>query len=231
MSHSIRQQLVAAQRFDIHVCASQIANIVVDKLFEAPTNIEESVYSYNGENIEFFLENEVTSIGERLEGEFFDAFPEIEIEVRVRIDDCPDVDGYYYHTLDPSEEDGLIEVIVSINRNFLKRITQARLENSIQSVLAHEMQHAVQRCYTGVDMAQIHNSPVDHLTDFREIDARVEEVLCGTHGMCLSASHFESKITAYIHEYCRRNGLVGIDIDQVVQQHTRFYEDKILNAI
>ena len=203
MSHSIRQQLLNAQRFDIHECARQIASLVAFKLFESPTNIVDSMYVFNGENIELTNchQAQPVEIGDRLVGDFFDAFPEIEIEVKIEVDDHPDIDGYYYHTIDPQEEDGLIEVVVRLNNKFLKNTSLDRLRLAIQSVLAHEMQHAVQRCYVGVDMAQIHKSPEDHLSDFREVDARVEEVLCDIQNEKTSIGLFKAKMMAYIHEY------------------------------
>jgi len=228
MSHSIRQQLVRAQRFDIHDCANQIASLVAFKLFETPTNVVDSTYVYNGENIEALFENHDVVFGERLVGDFFDAFPEIEIEVKIEVSSQPDIDGYYYHTLDPHEEAGLIEVVVKLDKSFMNKSAESWVKKAIQSVLTHEMQHVVQRCYVGIDMAQVHNSPLDHLSDFREVDARVEEVLCDMEEASHSASHFKSKMISYIHEYCKRNNLVGVDVDQVVQNHTDFYTDKIL---
>ena len=229
MSHSIRQQLVNAQRFDIHACADQIARLVALNIIKSPTKVVETTYVYDGEVIEALSDNETIVLGERLVGDFFDTFPEIEIEVKVKIADEPDIDGYYYHTVDPQEEAGLIEVVASLNDEFLKKTTEDRLRVSIQSVLTHEMQHAVQRCYLGVDMEQIHNTPIDHLEDLREVDARVEEVLCDMQSSPLSVTTFKSKMLAYIHEYCKRNKLVGINLDRVVQNHTEFYIDKVVN--
>ena len=228
MSHSIRQQLVNAQRFDIHACADQIARLVSLSLFKNPSQVFEATYIYNGENLEVFCGGDSVVLGDRLEGQFFDAFPEIEIEVKIQDSETSDVDGYYYHTVDPSEEDGLIEVIVKMNDSSLKRMSQDRMRIAIQSVLTHEMQHAVQRCYLGIDMAQVHVTPLDHLSDFREIDARVEEVLCDM-GTNYSATRFKSKMLSYIHEYCRRNKITGVDVDEVVQNHTSFYVDKIVS--
>lgn len=231
MSHSIRQQLIRAQRFDIHDCANQIAKLVALNITKSPDQVAETTYVYDGESIEAICEDATVVLGDRLAGDFFDAFPEIEIEVKVKVADQPDIDGYYYHTLDPLEEAGLIEVVVSLTDDFIKKTTADRLRNSIQSVLTHEMQHAVQRCYLGVDMAQVHNTPFDHLEDVREIDARVEEVLCDMQSSMHSVRMFKSKMMAYIHEYCRRNNISGIDYDQVVQDHTDFYIEKIVNPI
>ena len=230
MSHSLRQQLVSAHRFDIHECADQIARLVALNIFKTPTRIIETVYSYNGENIEVLSESGFNTIGERLSGDFFDAFPEIEIEVKV-VEGNPDIDGYYYHTVDPQEEDGLIEVVVTMNKQFIKKTTEDRVRVSIQSVLTHEMQHAVQRCYLGVDMAQVHNSPLDHLEDIREVDARVEEVLCDIQDDAYNVRSFRSKMMSYIHEYCKRNKLSGVNLEKVVQNHTDFYIEKIARAV
>lgn len=230
MSHSLRKQLVNAQRFDIHECADQIARLVALNIFKTPTRIIETVYSYDGENIEVLTDNGFDTLGERLSGDFFDAFPEIEIEVKV-VEGNPDIDGYYYHTVDPQEEDGLIEVVVTMNNQFIKKTNEDRVRVSIQSVLTHEMQHAVQRCYLGVDMAQVHNSPLDHLEDIREIDARVEEVLCDIQDDSCDVRSFRSKMMSYIHEYCKRNKLSGINLEKVVQNHTDFYIEKIVSTV
>tara|TARA_Y100000992_G_scaffold230841_1_gene162002 strand:- start:2383 stop:3075 length:693 start_codon:yes stop_codon:yes gene_type:complete len=230
MSHSIRQQLVNAQRFDIHECANQIANLVVLNIAKSPSQVIEATYIYDGESIEVMCDNTSMILGERLVGDFFDAFPEIEIEVKVQASDRLDIDGYYYHTVDPQEEAGLIEVVVSLSDEF-QNMSKDRLQNAIQSVLTHEMQHAVQRCHLGIDMTQFHNTPIDHLEDLIEVDARVEEVLCDMQASLHSIKLFKSKMMAYIHEYCKRNNVTGINLDQIVQNHTDFYIEKIVNPI
>ena len=231
MSHSIRQQLVSAQRFDIHKCANQIANLVTLNISKSPNQVIETTYIYDGESIEVMCDNTSMILGERLVGDFFDAFPEIEIEVKVQASDRLDIDGYYYHTVDPLEEAGLIEIVVSLNDEYTKDISKVRLQNAIQSVLTHEMQHAVQRCHLGINMTQFHNAPIDHLEDLIEVDARVEEVLCDMQTSRYHVRMFKSKMMAYIHEYCKRNNVTGVNLEQIVQNHTDFYVEKILNPI
>jgi hypothetical protein len=226
MSHSIRQKLVHARRFDIHSCAGQIADLVAHRVFQTPDNIVETIYSYDGDCIETVVGKEVVVMGDRLSGEFFDTFPGIEIEIKIVKSPALDVDGYYYHTLDLRDDDGLVEIVACINSQYVKQSKAEHFKKSIQSILSHEMQHVVQRCYEDIDMAQLHDTPEDHLNDFREIDARIEEVLCGIEETDLEA--FRSKMSAYIYEYCKRNKMDNVDIDQSTQQHVDFYTDKIL---
>jgi len=226
MSHSIRQKLVHARRFDIHSCAGQIADLVAHRVFQDPENINETVYSYDGDCIETIEGKQSIVIGDRLSGEFFDTFPGIEIEIKIVKSSTLDVDGYYYHTLDIQDDDGLVEIVAYINRQYIKQSKLNHFKVSIQSILSHEMQHVVQRCYGNVDMAQLHDKPEDHLSDFREIDARVEEVLCGIDET--DVEMFRSKMNAYINEYCKRNKLDNVNIDKATHEHVEFYLDKIL---
>jgi len=229
MSHSMRKKLITTKRFDVGLCAKQIAKVVVEdtKSWINQKDNEEAVYCYDGERIEKFDAGKSVFLGERLLGDFFDVFPSIEIEVKVKISNHLDVDGYYYHTLDHTEEDGLVEVIACIPRNFFKVSRLDHLVVSISSVLSHEMQHVVQRCYGGIDMAQIHDEPKNHLADVREVDARVEEVMSNMLDIQDDAD-FSRKMSAYISHYLKRNKVYGVDETQTVRDHVEFYREKIL---
>ena len=211
------------------LCAKQIAKVVVEdtKSWISQKDIEEAVYSYDGERIEKFESGKSVFLGDRLLGDFFDVFPSIEIEVKVKVSNHLDVDGYYYHTLDQSEEDGLIEVIVCIPRDFCKVGRLDHLNTAISSVLSHEMQHVVQRCYGGIEMAQVHDEPEQHLADVREVDARVEEVMSSMTDV-QDDTDFSRKMTTYISHYFKRNNVLNVDEAQTIKDHVDFYREKIL---
>ena len=225
MSHSIRQKLVNSDRFDVQMCAVQIAEIVASDIIKNPQDM--AIYSYSCDTLEKVLGENVRDLDTLLLGDFFDSFPHIDIEIRREHSDQVDIDGYYYHTLAPDEDEGLIEVVVKMNESHIAQIRKDHLVRSVQSVLAHEMQHVVQRCHLGIDMLQIHDQPIDHLRDVREVDARVEEVLCG-----LSPDHsidiFEQKIRSYIDEYCSRNMINITESQKEIENHIKFYQEKIL---
>lgn len=229
MSHSVRQKLIKTKRFDVAKCAGQISNLVSENLFKAckSLSLDEIIYSYDGDCIEMLRGKKSYELGERLSGDFFDEFPGIEIEVRIVKDNLIDIDGYYYHTLDSTEEDGLIEVVVSISKDFKHKIKKEHLSVSIQSVLAHEMQHVVQRCYAGIDMAQIHDGPMSHLLDVREIDARVEEVLTGMEDI-LDYELFKSRMAVYMMRYFKRNKMPQEELEKSVLIHVEFHKEKML---
>ena len=229
MSHSMRKKLITTRRFDIGLCAKQISEVVVNdtKAWASQKDIEEVVYCYDGERIEKLEDGKSVFLGERLLGDFFDVFPSIEIEVKVKISNHLDVDGYYYHTLDQTEEDGLVEVTANIPRDFLKSRRLNHLTLAISSVLSHEMQHVVQRCYAGIEMAQVHDEPENHLTDVREVDARVEEVMSNMLDV-QDDTDFSRKMSAYISAYLKRNKIYGVDEEQTVRDHVEFYREKIL---
>ena len=229
MSHSLRQKLITTKRFDVGLCAKQIAQIVAYDavMFCDYSDLEDVVYSYDGDHVEKTVGCTSDTLGDRLSGEFFDTFPSIEIEVRFERSDALDVDGYYYHTLTGHDEDGLIEVKASVTDKFLSEQYLAQLEIAIQSVLSHEMQHVVQRCYSGIDMAQAHDKALHHLTDYREIDARVEEVLTTMENI-QDTTKFSDKMSCYIASYFKRNQVVGISESETVLEHVKFYKDKML---
>jgi len=229
MSHSIRQQLIEARRFDIHVCAKQIAALVAKRIWSFKGKVVESTYSYDGDHIELFYDKEFETLGERLEGEFFNYFPETEIEIKVKPGEINDVDGYYYHTLS-EDQDGLIEISVSLRDDYHNRIRESSLEHAMYCVIVHEMQHVVQRCHANIQMAQIHKSPVDHLNDYREIDARTEEILCDVPDESDQVV-FESKLRSYLKDYCNRNIKWSIDVEKIVENHMKFYSEKILGYL
>ena len=154
MSHSMRQQLVQARRFDIHNCANQIASLVSQKMIASPDSISSVTYTYDGDCLEVTQGKNTYSIGKRLTGDFFDTIPGIEIEIISEIKEKPDIDGYYYHTLDKNTDDGLIEVIAYLDNDSLKSVKYDYLKRAIQSILVHEMQHVVQRCYSKIDILE-----------------------------------------------------------------------------
>ncbi len=229
MSHSIRQKLISTKRFDVGFCSNQISKLVAQNIYDRyqKNMFNETYYSYDGDRIECLSDKTISILGDRLQGDFYDAFPGIEIEIQAKVDNIVDIDGYYYHTLDASEEDGLIEVVVSISPDYMKISNKESLSISIQSVLAHEMQHVVQRCYGGIDMEQIHDKPESHLTDIREIDARVEEVLV-TIDNEQDDKLFMSRMTAYIEQYIKRNNVSDCILTESVRIHTEFYKEKML---
>ena len=226
MSHSMRQKLLAAERFDIQKCALQIANIVASDVMTYD-QVEPAIYSYDVDGIEKFDSGVTNVISDKVQGDFFDSFSGIEIDVHVIKSEKTDVDGYYYHTLSRDIEDGLIDVIVALSDNVFDNTQKDHLRLSIQSVLTHEMQHVVQRCSSQIDMAQVHKDAQGHLEDLREIDARVEEVLCGMKDET-DATTFEARMIAYLRQYFSRNKVDGISLDSSVENHVQFYREKIL---
>ena len=228
MSYSVRQKLVHARRFDTQYCANQIASIVSHKVFNSSIDTINSLFAYDGDGIELIKGKHVAVISEKLDGEFFDAFPYVEIEVKIVMTDKVDIDGYYYHTLDNCVDDGLIEVVVYINDKYLKHAREAHLKAAIQCILVHEMQHVVQRCHANIEMSQIHDTVQAHIDDIREVDARVEEVLCGITNES-DVELFTSKMTSYMYEFLKRNGSDNIDVNDAIQNHVSFYSDKILS--
>ena len=226
MSHSMRQKLLTAERYDVQNCALQIANIVAADVMTCD-QVEPAIYSYDLDGIEKFDGSVTNFISEKMQGEFFDSFSGIEIDVRVTKSEKTDIDGYYYHTLSSDIEDGLIDVIVSLSDSTFGNTQTNHLRLAIQSVLAHEMQHVVQRCGSHIDMAQVHKDAQGHLEDLREIDARVEEVLCGMQDETDSKT-FEARIISYLKQYFLRNKVDGISLADSAKNHIQFYSEKIL---
>ena len=188
------------------------------------------VYTYDGDCIESLQKKTTTTITDRLEGQFFDMFPDIDIEVHISVDENIDIDGLYYHTYD-DEDSGLIEICVKLSKNILSSIKQDHLETSIQSILVHEMQHVIQRCYLGIDLDHAPEAHV-HLASLCEIDARIEEVVCNMNDE-KDRILFKDRMLKYLEEFYVRN---NIDIDYkkrelVLKDHILFYEEKILGHL
>ena len=76
-------------------------------------------------------------------------------------------------------------------------------------------------------MAQVHKDAQGHLEDLREIDARVEEVLCGMQDETDSKT-FEARIISYLKQYFLRNKVDGISLSDSAKNHIQFYSEKIL---
>ena len=226
MSHSLREILRDSRRFDTFACAYEIAKSVSRHFLKSRAS-NDIVYTYDGDCIEAFQNKVTVEISNRLEGQFFDMFPDIDIEVRISIDDTVDIDGLYYHT--PDDEDaGLVEICVKLSKKYAENIRQDHLISSIQSILVHEMQHVIQRCFLGLDLACA-PEPYEHLADLCEIDARIEEVVCGMKDEADSRL-FHSRMERYLDEFYARN---GIDITHnkkidVLEEHVGFYKEKIL---
>ena len=201
MSHSLREILRDSRRFDTFACAYEIAKSVSRHFLKSRAS-DDIVYTYDGDCIEAFQNKTTIEISNRLEGQFFDMFPDIDIEVRISIDNTVDIDGLYYHT--PDDEDaGLIEICVKLSKKYAKNIRQDHLISSIQSILVHEMQHVVQRCFLGLDLACA-PEPYEHLINLCEIDARIEEVMCGMIDES-NVQLFSDRMERYLDEFYLRN--------------------------
>ncbi len=231
MSHSLREILRSANRFDTFSCAHQIAKSVSRHALTNAHNMSNTIYSYDGDCVEVYQGKLITRISDRLEGEFFDTFPDVDVEVRVGIDRDPDIDGLYYHTSD-DDDTGLIEILVVLSERLLTSIKREHLTLSIQSLLVHEMQHVIQKCHLGLEMNHIPKNAFEHLTDPCEVDARVEEVVCGMSDE--TDTHlFETRMERYLDEFYKRNSVDDPLVDRlsVLGDHIDFYNEKILGHL
>ena len=231
MSHSLRETLRSAERFDTFSCAHQIANIVSTHALRNVNSVSDITYVYDGDCVEMCRGKVSSRISKRLEGQFFDTFPDVDVEIRVGIDGISDIDGLYYHTPD-NDDAGLIEILVVLDESIASSMKRDHLVLSIQSLLVHEMQHVIQKCHLGLEMNHGPKDAFEHLTDLCEIDARVEEVICGMDDE-RNARLFKDRMERYLEGFYKRN---NVDDDRVnrmsiLHDHVNFYKEKILGHL
>lgn len=223
MSHSLRKVLTEGRRFDIKNCATKISNVVAADVSISLAHHDRVIYDISSEEIVLCVGKKEKVISDSIEGDFFDTFYNVDIEIEVKKSSTNNIDGYYYHTNDKSDG-GLIRITVDVDMTYDER----QLYPALVSVMAHEMQHVVQKCYLNVDLNRIYDDAQHHLQDYAEIDARIEEVM-STMEDSLNLSEFVSRMKNYLSKYLKRNHLPFAYLKSSTDKHVSFYKDKILD--
>jgi len=222
MSHSLRKILTEGHRFDIKNCATQISDVVASDVPNSLSKHDRVIYDISSDEVVLCVGKKEKVISDSIEGEFFDTFYNVDIEIEVKKSNTNNIDGYYYHTNDKSDG-GLIRITVDMDMTYDTR----QLYPALVSVIAHEMQHVVQKCHLNVDLNRVYDDAQHHLQDYAEIDARIEEVM-STMDNSLSLSDFTSRMENYLTNYLKRNHLSFTYLQPSIEKHVNFYKDKIL---
>lgn len=203
----------------------------LDAMYSTYADGQESFFKINGEEME----------GEDLfVGDFFDSLPEVAIIIHgsnsaLRNLDYGQGDAIYTHDFQDMYEPGEIDVTVRLPKNpndvptFLESY-----HKELSGLLAHEMQHAVQKLIYGELLSEHAVQSLEtHITDIFEIDARVEEVIARMpeHIDEEREDDFLAELDQYIDQYLARNASEIKNLDEVkvgmTQTHLTHYRRKL----
>ena len=180
-------------RFAIRGASAQIISIFAEHIDNYLSKFKlgsssslEAVYTQyaDGTDTTFTINNRQLNIQDVPVGDFFDAVPDTIITIIATNNPPPPIepgllDAGYSHDVDNEDDFGEIEVMISLPKSphdAIEFLVDKHIE--IQGLLAHEMQHAIQKIVMGYKLPNGMTSTLrEHATDYFEIDARIEEVI------------------------------------------------------
>ena len=176
-----------------------------------------------------------------LVGEYFRLIPDIFFVIKASTISFGrphlDVDADYSHddssTIDPGEIEVNIHLPSSIEEI---KMYIPELEQKIYPVLVHEMQHTIQKMIFNQKLTSLAGDSLEsHMTDYLEIDARIEEIVSINDLCSTNESIFYIELCNYVQKYLDRNAKLphdsldyGLFYDQMISEHMSFYKRKIL---
>ena len=236
-------------RYGLRGCATQIVDIFIetvkeymeDLTFKDDDSLDVMYSTYADGHEAFFKIN-----GEEMEGEdqfvgdFFEVLPEVIIIMHgsnspLRTLEPGQTDAVYSHDFQDAHEAGEIDVTVRfpVNPNNVSSFLEESRKELI-GLLAHEMQHAVQKLVYGARLSEHAVQTVkSHIEDIYEIDARVEEILARLpeHVREENEASFLAELELYIDQYLSRNASQEPDLDEIrsamVTSHLEHYNRKL----
>ena len=235
-------------RFGLRGAAAQVVDNLYGLIFEifdghANDNmlIKFSMYADSDESVFYSSAGNLENCMPMLQGDFFESFPDLFITIYVSNDHIygnppPSPDAIFAHDPDSEYDMGEIDLKVCLPptlKGSLDYLRTHRLE--ICGVLAHEMQHVVQKhCYGEALGNTTAQDVLLHALDKNEIDARVEEIIaCMEEGYQEEdKDHFYDRLVWYTDRYLSRNldedGSYPDDLREVmIKRHLDIYLQKM----
>lgn len=137
-----------------------------------------------------------------------------ELEFTLRSKHLKSIDAVY--TFGDDTDTGQITLVAELPLSDLTRLCDEH--GWLRGLLAHEMQHLVQRVIYGHKFNLSNGARLqDHMVDAEEIDARIEEIVASqSDDSCtVDPQLFRRLLSDYVDEYLKRNSLpVGSDLFQ-----------------
>lgn len=208
-------------RFGLRGAASQVIDNLCELIFDVYSEydkpdvlIKYSMYADSDESVFYSNVQNIEDCAPSFQGDFFESFPDLFISIYVSNthvfgDPVPSPDAVYAHDSDNEYDMGEIEMRIYLPPTLaasLQYLKDHRLE--ICGVLAHEMQHVVQKhCYGEPLGSAMTQNVLVHAVDKNEIDSRVEEIIAGMDEEYdeQDSVHFREKLEAYLDKYLARN--------------------------
>lgn len=238
-------------RFAIRGAAAQVISIFVEHIdkylskFKLGSNSSfDAVYTQyaDGSEVSFSINGRQVEVADTPVGDFFDAVPDTIITI-IATNEPPDgiepevLDAGYSHDVDDEDDFGEIEVAISLPKSPLAAVDFLSSRHvEIQGLLAHEMQHAIQKIVMGHRLPSgVTNTLKAHAADYFEIDARVEEVIAMMPHTIEedNAREFKKQLEVCLDNYLSRNAQPHDDIEllkeEMIVSHMDAYELKMKN--
>lgn len=210
---------------------SLAANSNIDAMYSTYADGHEAFFKINGEEMEG---------NDAFAGDFFEMLPEVVIIIHgsnspLRSLQPGQSDAIYSHDFQDAYEAGEIDVTIAFPKNpedIPSFLNEKRPE--LIGLLAHEMQHAVQKLVYGARLSEHAVQGLQsHIDDIYEIDSRVEEVIARLPEYIHedNETKFLSELKIYIEQYLDRNASSVENIqeikDNMIDSHLNHYRRKL----
>ena len=237
-------------RFGLRGASFQIIDSLYGIFFDLFSNYEKklvlvtySLYADSDECSFYSTAGNIENIDIAPQGDFFESFPDLFITILASNDHSfgyppPEPDAVYIHDGENPDDVGEIELKIYLPKK-VDELKDYLLSSKllICGVLAHEMQHVVQKhCYRRFLGNTSGESLLTHAFDQNEIDSRVEEILAAFEDGIPEEDEisFKESLELYLNKYLLRNTTeenkdsIPKDIRSIMfEQHMQVYKNKM----
>lgn len=217
----VRQGYGSLPRFGLRGASAQVIDNLYSLIFDMFDGYDKndvlakySMYADSDESVFYSSAGNLEDCVPSMQGDFFESFPDLFMTIYISNDHIygnppPSPDAIYAHDSENEYDMGEIEMRVYLPPSLddaMLYLKENRLE--ICGILAHEMQHVVQKHCYGEPLGNTDTHEVMvHAVDKNEIDARVEEIIASMHESYLEEDkeQFYNILQQHVDKYLIRN--------------------------